>query len=380
MTLEEIKVLLEIEKFHPIFNKCSLITKINLLKMRDFYSTFFNIPSKEIYSNVSYVKFFVKYHNSKAKFDINNIKLDIINKVPIVNIILKYHEPIEVIEDIKININKTDMFIINNKIYTTNDLVTTLNFNVGMIDKNLIIQNLSLLDKFKEHGSKTTIKFWLGSDIKNNLNKIIKRTKGNDTNDIIRLVDFSKKLGLPRAMVNDRVKKGYKIFGVKLKYSCEGYGLNVYFFKSDLKKALKNKKYYIDLAECKDLIKEIKSLEEGKRLLFSYYKVLYNKNVNMGNNYIKKSTLKNYLFIFNLAKESYAKYFDYFYNSILENKECVYDLRLVLFSVYSKNKYEKYKKLYGDIIDKNITLKILNEIRSVSTKYKKSKQQGELNG
>ena len=380
MTLEEIKVLLEIEKFHPIFNKCSLITKINLLKMRDFYSNFFNIPSKEIYSKVSYIKFFIKYHNNKEKFDINNIKLDLINKMPMVNIVLKYHEPIDVIEDVKMNINKTDMVIINNKLYTTNDLAITLGFNIGMINTNLVIQKLSLLDKFKEQSSKTLTKFWLGSDIKNNLNSIIKKTKYINSKDNIRLVDFSKKIGLPRAMVNDRAKKGYKIFGIELNYNCEGTGSNGYFLKSDLKKVLENKKYYIDLTEYKDLLKEIKSMEEGKILLFSYYKVLYNKNINMGNNYIKKSTLKNYLFIFNLLKESYAKYFDYLYNSILKNEEHEYDLRLVLFSVYSKKKYEKYKKLYGDIIDKHTTLKILDEIKSVSTKYKKSKQQGELNG
>lgn len=101
MNIKEVFHILETEKFNTYFNNTSLYNS-NVNKFKMFFGYFF-IPEDEFYKTTSNSLFFIQLITSKKILDIEEVKMDIYNKIPDLTLSIKYLEPPEVIKEIKDN-------------------------------------------------------------------------------------------------------------------------------------------------------------------------------------------------------------------------------------------------------------------------------------
>lgn len=368
MTLEEMNKILNTEKFPIIFNKTTPIIKMKLLKMRKVFSTYFNIPENIIYSNITYFRFFSLYINNFTVFDINQIKLDILNKMPIINICLKYLEPIEVIEEIKNNIEK-DILILNSKFYTSNELTKIFNIVNSAIAHHIVLSKIKIKYSSSKHG------FWVGSDINNNLSgKLkVKDEKESIYNNIpiISTSALAKEIKVSNSTILRRIDKKMKIFGIEVEI-IDRVCRDVFIKKEDYNAIIRNKKYYLSIKESGIFDNNVSNVELSS--ISSYYKLLYNNDINLKNAFIKKekaSIIKN---LIQNIESNFSLYFDNLYNNINKSKLNKYSLKQILFAFGnsgSKKTIIKKFNITSDVITKTMALKILDYMRVSSKRYNK---------
>lgn len=314
MNIKEVFHILETEKFNLYFNNTSLYHKVMLLKLRKSFSEYFFIPENTLYKTNATALFFINIISNKKILDIEEVKMDIYNKIPDLTLSIKYLEPPEVIKEIKDNIDK-DIKILKHKIYTPNILAHTFNMYSTTIANNKILSQTAIRHK------KCAI--WLGNIISKNLNKITQQTMKGLTvnNDIIPLPVLNNILYNKKSTLLKRVQNKNKIFGVDLSYTLKEKDENskTYYIKYiDYKKILDNKKYYIKI----DIIKkefELINYEE-KLSIIKCYNFIYNKDINLNNDYIKKETAGIIIEMINLYKNNYAGYLDKLYNYLNNGK------------------------------------------------------------
>lgn len=380
MTLEEIDEIIKTEKFCTSFYKSSYLIKVKLINMRDIFSLHFNITKEKLYSNTAYFNFFRHYINNAPELDIDKIKLDLINKEPILKLSLKYIEPIEVIEEIKNKIEE-NVLILDSRIYTASELCKIFNMFPSGFMKNPLIQKISYFDK------KIKSYFWLGKDINNNLGVDLKIKNQKkvvvDKKNLVSLQMLKNNIDIKDNTIDSRIKKKLKIFGVELDIIKKGKDGSHYIKEEDYLNIIKNKKYYISKKES-EIFVELDT--NTLAIIRNYYNIFYNKNSNFIGMYIKKDTAIKIKEIVNNYKNNYSLYVDNFYNFIKESDCNVYNYRNIFytFGYCNKNKKSLLKRLNIEpkmnSIDKNDVLRIMEYLKSTSYKYKKSKQQGETNG
>lgn len=385
MNIKEVFRILETEKFNRYFNNTSLYHKIMLIKLRKSFSEYFFIPEDTLYKTNASAVFFINIISNKKNLDIEEVKMDIYNKIPDLTLSVKYLEPPEVIKEIKDNIDK-DIKILKHRIYTPNILVYTFNMSSVSISNNKILCQTAIKHK--------NCVFWLGNIISKNLNKITQQTtKGLDVNgSLIPLILLNDVLYSKKNVILKRVQKNTKIFGIDLSYILKEKNekSKTYFIKNtDYKKILDNKKYYINM----DIIKkELKLLTTYESLsIIKYYKFIYDKDININNVYIKKENASNIMETINLYKNNYTGYLEKLYDFINNSKINLFEINFIKGMVPFLRRMspiqinKKINMVNGDIIknkqiSKKDTLKLLEYLKSKSHNYKKSKQQGEKNG
>lgn len=383
MTLEEVLRILKTEEFNKYFNQSTLYNKVMLLNLRKSFSEYFFIPEDELYKNNTTGLFFVSLIHNKKILDIEEVKIDIYNKIPDLTLSVKYLEPPEVIKEIKDNMGN-DIKILKNKLYTVNDLSSIFNIAGPTVYLNKFLSRISI--KYK-----TSI-FWIGDVIFKNLNKISQQTINclSVNKDIVPLIELSKILYPDNHTVTlCRIKTNKKIFGVDLSYVVEEKDkqLKAYFIKnSDYKKILENRKYYIKT----DILRKEYDLLTAyeKAAIKNYHDFIFNKQTCLNNVYIKKETASNIIEILNLYKNSYIGFIDKLYKHIDNINVKFYNLFFIRSLIPElSNKHKKYfinkistickVKIVNDTITKKDLLNLLEYLKSVDVKYKK---QGEING
>ncbi len=376
MNIKEVFHILETEKFNTYFNNTSLYNKVMLIRLKKCFSEYFFIPEDEFYKTTSNSLFFIQLITSKKILDIEEVKMDIYNKIPDLTLSIKYLEPPEVIKEIKDNMHK-DIKLLKNKIYLPNDVSNVLNISKTVITNNKFLNQTAI--KYKG------CVFWIGDIIIKNLNKISQKSIQclSVNKDIIPLKELSKLLYSNNSNVLIfRIKNKNKVFGVDLSYTLEekDKSLKAYFIKnSDFKKILDNKKYYIKI----DILrKETKTLfNYEKASIINYHDFIFNKQTCINSDYIKKETVSNIIEIINLYKNDYLGYIDKLYNFINNDKNKFFEIGSIKKLIPSLNSMPVAsfnKKLSGlykveiieDKISKENTLKILDYLKS---KYKKIK-------
>lgn len=383
MNIKEVFHILETEKFNTYFNNTSLYNKVMLISLKKCFSEYFFIPEDEFYKTSSNSLFFIQFITSKKNLDIEEVKMDIYNKIPDLTLSIKYLEPPEVIKEIKDNM-KNDIKILKNKIYTPNNLS-----NIFKISTSAIAMNKFLNQSAIKYNSSV---FWLGDIIIKNINKISQQSKSclNVNKDIIPLKVLSNTI-YPNKSNNiiTRLKKKCRIFGVDLSYALEekDKSLKAYFIKnSDFKKIVSNKKYYIKTDVLRKEFILLSNYE--KSAIINYYNFIFNKNTCMVSEYIKKETASNIIKIINLYKNDYNGFIDKLYNFINTNKNKFFNIAIIknliprisycTMDYFNKKIFMVCKnEIVDDKISKKDLLKLLDYLKS---KYKNSIQQGETNG
>lgn len=380
MTLEEVYHILETEKFNKYFNQTTLYNKVMLINLRKSFSEYFFIPEDELYKNNTTGLFFVSLIHNKKNLDIEEVKMDIYNKIPDLTLSVKYLESPEVIKEIKDNMYN-DIKILKNKLYTINDLSTIFNIAGPTVYANKFLSRIAI--KYN-----TSI-FWIGDVIFKNLNKISQQTISclSVNKNIVPLIELSKIL-YPNnhAVTLCRIKTNKKIFGVDLSYVIEEKDkqLKAYFIKnSDYKKILENRKYYI---KTDVLRKEYDILAPyEKAAIKNYHDFIFNKQTCLNSVYIKKETVSNIIEVLNLYKNNYIGFIDKLYNHIYNTKVNFYNLFFIrsLIPVLSY-KHKRYfinkistickAKIVNDTISKKDILKLLEYLKSVDDNYKKQRE------
>lgn len=364
MTMEDYVKILETEKFADGFIKASFVTRVMLLRMRKIFSISFNIPEDVIYTCQSYVIFFIKYLSNKPEFDINSIKLDIINGKDILSIALKNFEPIEVIEEIKDNINN-DIFILKSKLYISKDLEKIFNIQKATIYLHKILPSI----KIKYHDSVQG--YWLGSDIINNLGRDLK-VKGVDKIKCddefnIPLSRLFKLCG--KNTIQNRIRNSLKIFGVIVEYK-QTENKDIYIKEEDFVKIKSNIKYYASLKDNQDILKSINSITLTR--LNIYYMVMYGKKLNLISSYIKKENFIKLKNIIELYNTNYKAYMDNLNNHIVNSKNNNYDFKDMAYLTNNGSRLDRLRRMYNintDTITKKKLLEILDGTIKKSTKY-----------
>lgn len=382
MNIKEVFHILETEKFNKYFNNTTLYHKIMLIKLRKSFSKYFFIPENTLYKSNASALFFINIIANKKILDIEEVKMDIYNKIPDLTLSIKYIEPPEVIKEIKDNIDK-DIKILKHKIYTPNILVYIFNMSSVSISNNKILCQTAIKHK--------NCVFWLGNIISKNLNKITQQTtKGLDVNDnLIPLIILNDALYSKKNVLLKRVRKNTKIFGIDLSYVLKEKNekSKAYFIKNtDYKKILDNKKYYIKM----DIIKkDLKLLNHYERLsVIKYYKFVYNRDININNVYIKKENASNIIKTINLYKNNYTGYLEKLYDFINNSKINLFEINFIkgmvpfLRHMSPIHFNKKINMVNGNIIkdnqiSKKDILKLLENLKLKSYKCNKSKQQGE---
>lgn len=368
MNMEEFNFILKNEKFAVDFNKSGLVNKLRLLKMRSLFSQHFRIPEEKIYSLNTYYKFFSLYINTYSEFDINEVKLDILNNMSDIDICLKYKEPLEVIEEVKKNL-KEDILIVDSKYYTTPELCRI--FNLG----NESILYGRILSKIKINHNGSRFSMWLGSDINRHIGTNLNIKNSTETKmgkmDIITLSALGKALGISNDLLRTRMNNKYRIFGVELK-SIGDEIKDLYIKKEDYDKILSNKKYYIIAKDAE--IFPIGTPAKVKDVVVSYYSILYNKYINLNSKYIKKENVLKIRNIIKIRENDFCTYFDNLYDAMEQSENNSYNLNKIL-SAYGNSKAKKILiemfNIKNDCVDKVVALKIMNYLKNISIYYKK---------
>ena len=366
MTLEEIYKILETEKFANSFTKSSFVTKVMLLRMRKIFSVSFNISEDIIYHYQTYSNFFIKYLLNKPDFDIDNIKLDIINGKSILTIALSNFEPIEVIEEIRDNIDK-DILIVKSKLYTSSDLEKIFNIKKATVHAHKILPTIKI--KYNE----SMCGFWLGSDIINNLGQNLK-VKGVDKIECvdefnIPLRRLSKLYG--KNAIYGRIRNRLKIFGVIIDYK-QIENKDSFIKEEDFNKVQSNAKYYTRLKDNVDVLKSVNKLTLTR--INICYMMLYGKKLNLSSSYVKK---ENFIKLKNLIENynnNYKLYIDTLYNHVFNSKNNVYSFKDIIYLTGASNRTEQLRLSYNikkDTVTKKKLLEILDNIIKKSFNYKK---------
>lgn len=383
MTTNEFKNILKNETFCKDFDLASTIIKMKLLKMREVFSLSFFIPKDEIYKDPQYVRFFICYIKKGIDFNIDNIKLDLLNNIPINTIALKYFEPIEVIEEIKNNIDK-DILILNNKFYTYDELAIIFNIN------NCTVAHNAHLKKSKITCENSRSGFWSGKDVNDKIGIVLK-VKNSDTTtldgvELIKLTALSENINIPMATLIRRIKNKLKIFGVLTELIQEKDDLsaknrNYYINKDDYKKIIKNKKYYIKIDRNTISNKTMGRATFNGFLL--YFNILNNKTLDLNHSYSRKENIVKLKEIEKNYFNNYKLYIDTLYEYIKKSKINTYNYNSIIYITGYYTSKKILNKIFGikdNSINKDTVLKILNHVKMGSNKYKNSIQQGETNG
>lgn len=378
MTLKEVFHILETEKFDNNFNKTSLYNKVMLIMLRKVFSEYFFISEDNIYKTRTYVIFFNSLICKKENINIEKIKLDIYNKIPILTLAVKYLEPIEVIEEIKENIDK-DISILKNKIYTSIELSSIFNLHSTTITANKILNKTCIKNN---NGS---IIFWLGHILHKNLDDIAKNSSlGNMSTNLVPLKKLYKHIDLDPSGIREKIKKGNKLFGVDLTYAYNGKSSKskiTFIKKEDYEKILYNKKFYIKIEDVKKEINVVSTTE--KAIINNYYDFIYNDKIELREVWVKKETISKLLEIINLYKNRYHSFIDNLYQYIKQHKDknfIVKDILLILPRTSSLKIIVQSFKIENGFITKKDALFLIDQVKASSYNYKKSKQQGETNG
>lgn len=382
MNIKEVFHILETEKFSSDFNKTVLYNKVMLIKLRKSFSEYFFISEDSFCKTNINALFFNNLILHKKNLDIEEVKMDIYNKIPDLTLSIKYLEPLDVIKEIKDNMNN-DIKILKNKIYTANELSNIFNISIPVISNNDFLSRTAI--RYKKS------LFWIGEIIIKNLNKISQKSLRclSVNKDIVPLRELSKILYPDsRTALLTRIKNKGKIFGVDLYYTIEEKDKNLkqYFIKnSDFKKILNNKKYYI---KTDILRKEYNLLNEyEKTSIKKYHDFIFNKQTCLVSGYVKKETASNIIEILNLYKNNYTGFIDKLYNFINKSKNKFFMFSIIngilpairfKFGLILEKVFTEFKiEVENDKISKKDVLKILDYLKSTSYKYKK---QGETNG
>lgn len=215
MTLENLKKsILQMKNKGKSYSSYSEYKIICALRIKKLVLKRLLLPEDNYTGKISF-KFLIYLSGIKKDFDIDAIKLDIINKVPIEEIALMYKEPIEVILEIKEKINIKSPFIVTSKIYNSSELAKHFNkVNTDSITNSKYLQSLS------EKSTNEIILWWSGKKINDNYQAIANLFKNGyitiDNEKCIDILEASKILDISFYTVRNRVTKKQKIFGIIL--------------------------------------------------------------------------------------------------------------------------------------------------------------------
>lgn len=351
MTLEEVLYILKNEKFDSLFNKTHFVNKITLIKLKKIFSDYFYIPENEIYNNTPNVRFFIHRLSNKKMLDIESVKRDIYNKIPINELCVKYTEPPEVIEEIKNNLYN-DIEILNSKFYNLNDLAEILKIKRTTLEFNPVLKKIKL-----KHSDRKCL-YWKGSDIIKNLDIITRYTlNGIDSNkSLLLLKNVIDKIDSDcTEALNFRIRKGYNVFGVNLSYiHRDRKGTKtLYIKKEDFDKILENKKYYVKVKDLLDS-KKLDYINKNHGII-NYYNFIYKKSTILTHKYIKKDTYFKLKEIGNLYKNNYNGFIDKLCDFIKTEDADFYNINTIYKLV--PYLYKQTKEIRNSILNKyNIKL------------------------
>lgn len=267
----------------------SLVAKRLCIKEEDFSNTFLSL------------RFIINVVGKKKDFSIERIRLDLVNGDNIEEIAMRYCEPIEVILEIKNRDLKSEKEIVSSKIYTAVELTKVFN----KTNTTLLLRN-DCLCKISDKSFLETINWWTGEKILSNYNEIINLFSNEgvtiEGKEYIPIVSVSSVLDISGGTTENRLRKGYKIFGIKISImklkKQSGSGNNrVYALLSDVLEAKKNKKYYI---RYKDVFRYNAFTPGIHERLKRLYRDRFSKEIGFLDCYIKKENLNNFI---ELSKE-----------------------------------------------------------------------------
>lgn len=282
--------------------KISEYKVISALRIKDLVAKRLCMKKEEFSNTFLSLRFIINTVGKKKDFSVEGIRLDLVNGVDIEEIAMRYCEPIEVILEIKNRDLKSEKEIVSSKIYTAVELAKVFN----KTNTTLLLRN-DCLCKISDKGSLETISWWTGEKILNNYTEIVNLFNNEgvivEGKEYIPIMNVPSVLDIPDKTTENRLRKGYKIFGIKISIiklkKQSGNGNNrVYALLSDVLEAKKNKKYYI---RHKDVFK-YNALTSGiHEALKRLYKNRFLKKISFTDCYIKKENLNNFI---ELSRES----------------------------------------------------------------------------
>lgn len=331
-----------------------------LEELKSLFSRRLGININDMYNTNSAISHMIKLIMNKPVFDLEQIKLDILNNKALEDIAIYYKEPIIVIEEIKDNITKPNYNIVSSKVYLTKEL-----------KKIFVIKNMSCTSKYKilkkinlekQIMSRSRTSYWLGKDILDVYDNLVKSSLKQDTEmygkeKLITLQDASRLLGFKSNTVIQRLLKKDKIMGIELSY--EKAGANVYFLKYNEIMAVKdNIKKYIE-------VKKITALNKDRtrtqlHIAKTIYKCITNKVLCLSNMYIKKTNAIIFTDILNLFTLDIVEYTKKVKQIIQDSEIKTFKLSDIKYIIYRSPKYHQCDK-DGIILTKKEALLMFDE-------------------
>lgn len=285
---KEIEILRDKYSTFKNYNEYMLLS---VFRMRSVYSKILHIDEDTIFETEMNVRFLAKILNLKKEFDINGVKLDILNNMSTIDICAKWREPEPVINEIRENIDKED-FIISSRLYPGSDVAKLFGFkNPESAASNPV------LAKINESKGKNLFNYWSGKKLIENYEKISRGLNSKkviklDNIEYVALAESCSLLGVTDSILRKRLIDKQKIFGVQIgfKRNYIGSGEKVLFLckLKDVKKAKTNSKYYIGHAD----FRESNNIDYCKlRTIHKCYFKKYNEKLILIDSYIKKEKL-----------------------------------------------------------------------------------------
>ena len=298
--LEELKKEIEILRDkYSTFKNYNEYMLLSVFRMRSVYSKILHIDEDTIFETEMNVRFLAKILNLKKEFDINGVKLDILNNMSTIDICAKWREPEPVINEIRENIDKED-FIISSRLYPCSDVAKLFGFkNPEAAASNPVLASIN------ESRKKNLFNYWLGQKLIDNYEKILKGINGKKVIKLnnVEYVTFSEScslLGLKDSALRHRIFNNSNMFGIKINFIKKyiGAGEKVLFLcrLEDVEKAKLNKKYYIEHAD----FREKNNIDSFKlRIIQRVYLKKYGEKLILRDTYIKKEKLSRVVEIAN---------------------------------------------------------------------------------
>ena len=349
--------------------KTSNYTRQCLKELAPLFSKRFGLSIDKMYNDKSNLVFFVKLIKDKKQFDIEQIKLDIINGVDLENLAVEYREPIYVIKEIKDNIETLNYNIVSTKIYNRPELEVIFN---GRLDISTV--RIKLLDEisYKPYRNHKSNLLWLGKDIIDNYNKLIatfleNRDTIQNNNKLIKLTTVSEALNIPYLMLHRYIKEKIPLFDVMLTgVTCE-LGTIMYLKEEEVELIKNNLKFYIKTEE---MTKQINS-KDVLSLTTLFINTITDRTVNVKNKYIKKEDAIYFLKLSKIANGNLKDYRKFLAENIKVSVYKEFKLKVILkliYKTYYKIHYEKQRAIYDDILTKEQALNLVKSIKSINIK------------
>lgn len=348
--------------------KLSDYTIRRMIDLIPLYSELFCIPADEIYATHDNISFFKSYTNKKLKFDMEQIKLDIINNVSLTKIALAYKEPLKVIQEIKDNISTENYLLVSSKIYCRDELKDIIGgITLRYTHTYPILDNISL-------NKRNRPSFWLGQDILD-IKKSIPTTYSGEVSIInektthISIKEAAEIIGMSKYSLNRYIQENIDLYGVFIKFKREKAYTRILVNKNDIMEAKNNIKFYISRDE---VIKNV-TKEHKKILIAPFFSSIYNIDVSIKKKFIKKDIaikIKKLIKYLDSDMEIYRKFL---LEELNKSKTKIFYVKNILPIIYRGHEpltYPRWKNALKSTLTKKEVIDVINSIKTYTKKDK----------